>query len=577
MAAGTLAMACLCLTLGQVEPVYTNARGGLSVPFDLNQAELNNYKHMLLFSSTDQGKSWNNVEIMQSPQLGNNAFKFMPQGDGTYWLRVAAILRQTGQQEPANLSEGGPQQIVIVDTAKPYVHSLQAKRDGEQVHVSWQLQEEHPDWNSFRVEYLPQGKTAWTALQVPGEHGGLQSFQPNTSAPLTIRLSLRDKAGNATSQLAEVPGSVAVAAFSQGPAPAVANPPPAPVPSLQAQISVPSPGPGPMAPPLPVQREPAAPQPWAQGQSSMPLSPGHPGNVQMPVNPGPTAPGSALAAPPYAHVPSPTPAQPPPPEVKYIADSTWATPTGPTREATPPITPSAPAAAGPAVPSPTSVPAQKLPVLEYVKQRKLTFQSKVSNLGRVELQEFRLYCTRNDGVSWTVFAEDKQPREISNGLQEITVELDDDGIYGFRAVTKNRFGFGKPPPKDGEAPELRVELDTVAPIAKLIAPDRDPVQPDALVLRWEASDKNLDKAPINLEWAVKRDGPWQPIALALPNNPNRYTWQPPKDSSLPVEVYLRLRVRDAAGNEGIAATLTPVPIDLSEPEAHLTGVVPQRP
>jgi hypothetical protein len=157
------------------------------------------------------------------------------------------------------------------------------------------------------------------------------------------------------------------------------------------------------------------------------------------------------------------------------------------------------------------------------------------------------------------------------------VVLDDDGIYGFRVVAKNRFGLGKAAPQAGDVPELRIDLDTTAPVAKLFAPEADPLHPDRLLLKWSASDKELDKAPIALEWAERREGPWQPIALELPNVPSQYAWQPPKEN-IPVQVYLRLRVRDAAGNEGTAVTREPQPIDLSEPEIHLINVVqPRRP
>jgi hypothetical protein len=43
----------------------------------------------------------------------------------------------------------------------------------------------------------------------------------------------------------------------------------------------------------------------------------------------------------------------------------------------------------------------------------------------------------------------------------------------------------------------------------------------------------------------------------------------------PVQVYLRVRVRDKAGNEGIAVTSSPQYVDLIEPEGSLLGVLPQ--
>ena len=43
-------------------------------------------------------------------------------------------------------------------------------------------------------------------------------------------------------------------------------------------------------------------------------------------------------------------------------------------------------------------------------------------------------------------------------------------------------------------------------------------------------------------------------------------------AGVPVYVYLRVRVRDKAGNEGIAVTDQPQLADTSEPEGKLIGV-----
>ena len=41
---------------------------------------------------------------------------------------------------------------------------------------------------------------------------------------------------------------------------------------------------------------------------------------------------------------------------------------------------------------------------------------------------------------------------------------------------------------------------------------------------------------------------------------------------MPVQVYMRLRVRDLAGNESVAVTADPQLVDLSEPEGKLLNV-----
>src|SRR5262249_43519832 len=121
-------------------------------------------------------------------------------------------------------------------------------------------------------------------------------------------------------------------------------------------------------------------------------------------------------------------------------------------------------------------------------------------------------------------------------------------------------------PKTGDVPEIRVEIDTVAPTAKLFPPRRDTSKVNALMLIWTAQDKNLGPTPITLEYAERREGPWMPIASNIANS-GSHSWQLP--DRLPVQIYMRLRVRDLANNEGVAVTPEPQLVDLSEPEGRI--------
>ena len=96
------------------------------------------------------------------------------------------------------------------------------------------------------------------------------------------------------------------------------------------------------------------------------------------------------------------------------------------------------------------------------------------------------------------------------------------------------------------------------PVAEDLVPDSTPGH---LLLRWDAADKNLTPAPISLEWSERREGPWQAIAVDLPNA-GQFSWNLPE--KLPVEVFLRLRVRDLAGNETVAITPNSLAVDLHD-------------
>jgi hypothetical protein len=144
-------------------------------------------------------------------------------------------------------------------------------------------------------------------------------------------------------------------------------------------------------------------------------------------------------------------------------------------------------------------------------------------------------------------------------------------------VVKSKAGLGKKPPKSGDPPQMRVEVDTTPPYAELYVPKPIPGRNDALALTWTARDRNLAPYPITLQWAERAGGPWQTIAASLPNSggtppesTGAFQWQlPPK---FPERVYLRITVQDVAGNINTGETREPELVDLSEPTGVLIGI-----
>jgi hypothetical protein len=119
---------------------------------------------------------------------------------------------------------------------------------------------------------------------------------------------------------------------------------------------------------------------------------------------------------------------------------------------------------------------------------------------------------------------------------------------------------------------MRMEVDRKAPDAQLYQPIPDPQRRDTLLLSWSATDRN--PIAVKLEWAIDPNGPWQPIGepeLPHQGQHGKHAWQLPP-TGMPPQVYLRLTVRDTAGNEAVAQTPTPVLIDLTEPEVRILSV-----
>jgi hypothetical protein len=210
--------------------------------------------------------------------------------------------------------------------------------------------------------------------------------------------------------------------------------------------------------------------------------------------------------------------------------------------------------------------------LQIVNKRQVKLDFEVNKFGPSGLGGVDVWVTTDDGQTWEKMPGDPNLVLPAGDLREagpvkgsVTVPLAREAtIYGFSLVVKSRAGLGKAPPQRGDQPQLRVELDATMPEAELYSPQADPARRDTLLLTWKAQDRNLAPEPITLEWADRRDGPWQPIGPSQLPNTGRFSWQVP--ASVPPSVFLRLSVRDIAGNVAVAQTSEPILVDLAVPE-----------
>lgn len=437
-------------------------------------------------------------------------FDFSATADGMHWFSIA-VVNQKGVQVPPDPYKAPVGQKVLIDTVKPVVKVLSAERVGDEIQVSWEVKEDHPKWSSLALEYKVGNLPAAQWTPLP-------ISQPGDRGNLRFRPGA---AGDVTVRL-----SLMDLAENKG---------------VDEKV-------------VPAGRvDPGVTTTAAMG--------GPPGLG------GPGLPGTAL--------PSMTP--PPPP------------PAGSRTDAPPPALIgssaghlSAPPVGGSPPPSTAMVPRGQLPDLMIVSRPQVKLGFDVQKFGPSGLGSVEVWCTTDEGSSWKQIKTDgpvslPATAGVSSGTPvsgSVSVTLSDEKvIYGLFLVVKNRNNVGGPAPQSGDMPHVRVELDRTLPVAELHMPQPDKDRPNGMVFTWRAEDRNLTDTPITLEWAASAGGPWEPIGDAQLPNTGKYVWQVPQDR-LPPKVFLRLTVRDRAGNSSVAQTPQPIPLDTTPPVLGAVRVLP---
>lgn len=509
MTTGWLTWTCLLLAAGSTgadDVVYMNQRG-FQIPIRIQPERQNEVRELILYLSRDQGKTW---EIYNRAMPTSKEFDFFASADGLLYFSVA-VTDKRGVQDPPDIYKAPVGQKICIDTTKPVVRSLRVERAApDEIQVSWEVQEERPDWTSFRLEWRPTEYSAgpWTPLPVQPSERGNHRFKVVSTGDVQVRLTMRDLAGNEVKEEKVLPGGRQDHLLSR-----VRNdelPPP-----------LPPPGTG--------------------------ITPPHPSAPMMGTTPSTV--GSSNTPMPHSVVETPLPAP-----ISSSASSASTTAPMPSRGA---LTP-----------------------LRIVNQRQVKLGFDVARFGPSGLGTVDVYVTGDEGATWEKQLGDPVVSlPVSPEMHgqtpvkgTVTVQLPSEGkIYGFYLVVKSRAGLSKPAPRPGEAPQVRLECDTTQPSAYLYAPQPDPARPTSLVLTWKAEDRNLAPNPVSLEWSDKPTGPWEFIGDAQLPNTGRYTWQVP--TKIPPKVYLKLTVRDTAGNVAVAQTGEPVLIDLTVPEVGGVEVI----
>lgn len=190
----------------------------------------------------------------------------------------------------------------------------------------------------------------------------------------------------------------------------------------------------------------------------------------------------------------------------------------------------------------------------------------VESVGRSGIARIELWVTRDGGRTWDSMGVD------SDNRSPFRATVDGEGIYGFRMTVESGSGLSGRAPQAGDLPDVWIGVDLSRPVARLIS-----AEPGAgerageMMIRYEASDALLAKGPVTLSRSGQPGGPWTTIAAGLENN-GQYSWR--FDNTAPDRVFLRLEVRDEAGNVGAFEAADPISLERVLPQGRLRNVRP---
>ena len=182
------------------------------------------------------------------------------------------------------------------------------------------------------------------------------------------------------------------------------------------------------------------------------------------------------------------------------------------------------------------------------------------------VREVELWGTSDDGRSWTIWQSD------ADRQSPLDIEVQNDGVYGFRIVIVGNNGLAGTAPRNGDLADLWVGVDTTPPQIDFTAATYGQGEfAGHLEIRWTAKDSWLGERPVTLLFSSQPGGPWTTIAAGLPNS-GLYYW--PIDPRIPEQVYLRLEIRDEAGNLAFEQFRDPISISGLTPKARIRAVRP---
>jgi hypothetical protein len=448
-------------------------------------------------------------QLKDKASPGQTYFTFRAPRDGEYWFTVVTV-DKSGRSTPTDLRNEPPGLIVVQDTQLPQVDVRPVGNTDEGTLVQCVIRDANPDLTKTRFSFQT-GDGSWQTPTPSTKRPDQYCIPSQAVFTGMVRVEATDLAGNTMNR-----------EFNLGTAQVARSPS-----SGQTLVQTSSGGTTKVTPPAPMAKTPA---------SVMNKVPG-----QFPVETVENAGPELIPAAHHTDAAAPGAITTDNKIVDPVTEGSHETIVNPV-----PQTP-------------------KTPIRHLVNKTHVYLNYQIEDKGPSGVGKIAIYITRDQGQSWQKLSE---AREAKN---PIDFDLPGEGVYGISLAISNGRGFGGAPPAPGDVPDWCIEVDMTKPaarIADICSGEGSDV--GCMVVTWNALDKNLPDEPIELFYAASRQGPWHPIAKGLRND-GHYRWEVP--GNVGAEAFIRLLVRDAAGNVTIADTAQAVTLDdRSRPHARVISV-----